>query len=598
MKALLSGAAVAALVLGVTASAAGAQTYNRLVVFGDSLSDNGNLYLSTGDTTPASPPYWEGRFSNGPVFSEMLGFNAGSYMDSLAGSVNLAFGGARTDGQTMPPGMRTQLGLYSVSGGKFGPGDLVSVLGGANNLFQGLPAAGASANPTAALGTVAKSAANDINDIVGQIAGMGAGTIMVVNLPALSTTPQFIGTPAAPLADFGVTTFNTALRSQLASTAAANPNSNIIQVDIFAAGKLISANPAAFGLKNMTDACFNGTTVCSNPNEYFYFDGVHPTTKGHAVMALLAQDYLYYGTQGSQVSVLGESAWRHRQDDLEAATTALSVREGWSEGTRISVEGLYDTVSIDARGAIAKTKADGHGIRIALETATPEWRFGLAGTYRRSDVKAGGLKGDVDSYAFDAYGGWRSEPMFVNMALGLAQNTYRDINRVTALAPVVHTASTSGTSFGARVQGGAWMGQGDWKFSPRGALSWVSTEVDAFNEVGPLADYAYQGRHLKALTGELSVRAEYEASGYRFYAEGGWRDNLSDNSDATRTGLVGNTAKILSQDVDLPFGSQGLVNLGLEGQVGSRVLVQVGYRGRFGSKFDSHLGGLTFTLPL
>ena len=83
MSRLLRGAAVAALTLAAVsaADAAGAQTYNRLVVFGDSLSDNGNLYAATGGTTPTSPPYYQGRFSNGPVFTELLGFNVGRYAD-------------------------------------------------------------------------------------------------------------------------------------------------------------------------------------------------------------------------------------------------------------------------------------------------------------------------------------------------------------------------------------------------------------------------------------------------------------------------------------------------------------------------------------
>ena len=42
---------------------------SNLVAFGDSLSDNGNLFKLTGITLPSS---WEGRASNGPVYVEQL----------------------------------------------------------------------------------------------------------------------------------------------------------------------------------------------------------------------------------------------------------------------------------------------------------------------------------------------------------------------------------------------------------------------------------------------------------------------------------------------------------------------------------------------
>lgn len=41
-----------------------------MVIFGDGLSDNGNTFYRYG--FPVSPPYWQGRFSNGPVWSEYL----------------------------------------------------------------------------------------------------------------------------------------------------------------------------------------------------------------------------------------------------------------------------------------------------------------------------------------------------------------------------------------------------------------------------------------------------------------------------------------------------------------------------------------------
>ena len=67
-----------------------------------------------------------------------------------------------------------QLGGYVARGGRFGAGDLVSVLGGANDIFQGLPVAGASANPVAAITPVALRAAGNINALVNSVSGAGA----------------------------------------------------------------------------------------------------------------------------------------------------------------------------------------------------------------------------------------------------------------------------------------------------------------------------------------------------------------------------------------------------------------------------------------
>lgn len=600
MTRLLRGAALAALSLAAAsvAGAASAQSYSRLVVFGDSLSDNGNLYLATGGSTPASPPYGAGRFSNGPVFTERLGFNAANFMGPVTGSINYAFGGARTDSQAQPLGMRLQLAQYQQRGGTFGANDLVSVLGGANNIFQGLPAAGASTNPTGAITPVALSAAADINFIVNGIAQAGAGTVLVTNLPKLSITPQFRGTPAAPLADFAVTTFNGALLTGLNATAAARPGTNIILMDLFKVGDVIAGNPSAFGVSNVTQPCFNGVTVCSNPDSYFYFDGVHPTAKGHEVIARLANDYLYYGDLGSQTAVLGETAWRHREDALDGSTAVLSGREAWESGTSISVGALADKTETDARGAIGKATSDGYGVRIALESGTETLRFGLSGSYRNADVDAGALRADIDSFGLDVYGGWRSGDVFVNAAAGVAQDDFNDINRLTSLAPIVHSGSTRGVSTGARLQGGMWFDLGGFALSPRAAVAWIKADVDGFSEQGPAAQYAYADRSVQATTAEIALRAEGGTERVRFYAEGGYRDSLSDDSDAVRTGILGNPAKVLARDVDLPFGGQVLAAAGIEGTIMERLKVSIGYKGRFGDHADSHMAAVKLSLPL
>ena len=606
MSRFLRSAALAALTIaaaGAMASAASAQSYSRLVVFGDSLSDNGNLYAATGNTQPASPPYFQGRFSNGPVFTELLGFNAGRSAAGAprTGSINYAYGGARTDSSAFPPGMRNQLLQYTSGGGTFGANDLVSVLGGANNIFQAVPAAGASANPTGAIQPVALSAAADINFIVNSVAGAGAGTILVSNLPNLALTPQFNqgpGAPAAALADYAGTQFNGALLSGLMTTAAARPGTNIILMDLYKIGATLAGSPGAFGLTNARDACFNGVTVCATPGTYLYWDSVHPTAAGHQLLARLANDYLYYGDIGAQSTVQAETGFRQREDLLDLSSEGLSGRAAWEAGTRLTFGAIADSVETDARGSVAAADATGWGVRAGLDhVASASTRMGFTATWRNTEVDAGAMAFDVESFAFDAFAGWRSGSMFVNATVGGSIDHYDDITRITSLAPIVHTGETDGGSIGARLQGGLWFDMGGIGLSPRAAVSFVSTDVNGYTEQGVAAQYEYQDRTVQAASGEVSLRAEGGGDGFSFYVEGGYRDSFGDSSDAVRTGITVNPAKILSRDIENPFGGSLIASAGVDADLGP-VTMNIGYRGRFGDSADSHVGAVTFRLPL
>lgn len=602
MKRFHTGAALAALTVAAAVSFAGAasaQTYNRLVVFGDSLSDNGNLFAVTGGTQPPAPVYWQGRFSTGPTFVELLGFTLGKYTagSPVTGSINYAFGGARTDSQASPPGMRVQLAAYTGAGGRFGANDLVSILGGANNIFQGLPAAGASANPTGAIAPVATSAATDINFITNSVAAAGAGTILVTNLPKLSLTPQFAGTAAAPLADFAVTTFNSALLTNLTATAAANPNSNIIIMDLFKIGDAIAGSPDRFGITNVTQACFNGVTLCSNSSGYFYLDGVHPTALGHQLIARLANDYLYYGDRGADSAVVGETTFRQRESDLDFGGERLSSHETWEEGTAILLSGSYDSTDTDARGTINAFESESKGVRLGIEHSwSNTWKVGLNAGYRTTTVESGRFDTDIDTYAFDAYAGWRSGHLFMNASAGASHDNI-DTARLSALNPIVMTGSTTASSIGARVGAGFWFGGEGLAISPRVAVSWVNSGVDGFDEVGAAAQYSYADRDVTVLSAEATLRAEAKMGGFGVFAEGGYRDALDDSSDAVRTAILANTAKPLDRHVEEPFGGQFLASAGVSGDYGP-LKIEIGYRGRFGDHADSHTGGITVTLPL
>ncbi len=92
-------------------SIASAGAYSNVFVYGDSLSDLGNIYAVTGGTIPQSPPYYMGRFSNGPLAAEYLANTLHTPLTSFA------WGGATTGiGNSGDGGTQTSLGAFGLPG--------------------------------------------------------------------------------------------------------------------------------------------------------------------------------------------------------------------------------------------------------------------------------------------------------------------------------------------------------------------------------------------------------------------------------------------------------------------------------------------------
>ena len=283
---------VAAAVFVSTGAAAG---YSGLYVFGDSLSDPGNLAAAIGaDPTQVisgngyipDRPYASLQFSNGDVWARTYASAIGLGSFGLpfgVGGGNFAFGGARVsaDGPGLPPSLTTQeTAFFLGSHGGVAPSDALYVIaGGGNDARDALAAAAVAADPFAVIGAAALAYAVGIGNLVDQLQASGAQHIVVWNVPDLGLAPAVttLGAGASFLGSIVSQSMNSALSTRLAA------ESGVTLFDLFGAIDSFVSSPGAFGLVNVTDAC--GAIVGCDPSTSLFWDGIHPTSAGHALLA-------------------------------------------------------------------------------------------------------------------------------------------------------------------------------------------------------------------------------------------------------------------------------------------------------------------------
>ena len=191
-------------------------TFDAFYVFGDSLADTGNVWLTSKllGARPAPPPsespnltYSRGRFSNGPVAFEYLwdrlrqGTSLGPlrpYVDVAithdgSRAVNFAFGGTgtplldQTPAGLWAPGLLGQVELFNanLAGGRPSKNALYAIVSGANDYR--VDAYNTPMSPVAVVANIVTA--------VKRLRKIGARDILVLTLPNLGCTPS-AGAPA------------------------------------------------------------------------------------------------------------------------------------------------------------------------------------------------------------------------------------------------------------------------------------------------------------------------------------------------------------------------------------------------------------------
>ena len=279
-------------------------SYSNLFVFGDSLADSGNnalisdtYYGGARTPTPTDPiqplipsaPYVSNRYSNGPVWVEQLADKLGlAALPSLAGGTNYAYGGARlgTSGVGLPPSLIDQVSAYLGTTENMASASALYVVEGGGNDARDIFATAAGGGEYESLIT---AYAGNVASIITSLANAGAQNILLWNVPDIGKIPaiQAIGGGAPALATTLVGAMNSALDAALA-TLPMPWLDGLHRFDAFAAFNALYANPGAYGFSDVSNACSASADCIASPDVTFFWDGIHPTTAGHALLAELS----------------------------------------------------------------------------------------------------------------------------------------------------------------------------------------------------------------------------------------------------------------------------------------------------------------------
>ena len=280
-------AAAASVALAAPAGAVPlSDAFTSLYVLGDSLSDDGNLFAATGGASPQSPPYFEGRFSDGPVFADYLA-------EGFARTENFAYGGAQAvpDADDIPD-LPTQLALLdAVDPADFGEDGLATLLFGANDIFGAL-------DEGADEVLAAEDAADAVVGAARAALDLGLAEVAVFTLPRLDTTPLY--TLFRPeLADEALgaeRAFNARLDAGLAGLDAEGLAVTLVDTQAFF--DVLLTDPGSIGIAETTLPClfpsqeaaqaFGQPQLCDLGTvapERAFFDAVHPNGTVHEAFA-------------------------------------------------------------------------------------------------------------------------------------------------------------------------------------------------------------------------------------------------------------------------------------------------------------------------
>ncbi|MEM7567386.1 MAG: SGNH/GDSL hydrolase family protein, partial [Pseudomonadota bacterium] len=517
-SALLAGAAIG---LALSTAPATAQDFGALITFGDSLADSGNIPGLTGGANFPPAPYVGNRFSNGPVVPEYL-----TGLIDIAPGANRAVGGAFTgkigpigNSNAVRPGLQglantdvvAQVDSFLQGGGRVGADDVIYIWGaGPNDYFAALSQL-ATTPPSQVPGVITQTVGNaqaNILTATNKLAAAGARNFVLGTLPDFARTPQFANQGPVTTA---AGAFSTAHNQALVGTAnTLSQRGNVTLVDYASLFDAVQANPAAFGFANVTDQCIQSACALSPQsaqNQFLFFDGVHPTTAAHQLLAAATADAIEAPYQTAALAEAEEVAARAFGRDLlgqagasfmaqefrsaDLADIAAPIDASVAQYGAIELSGGYDRIDFDRSAEMAAAGFDLESNRFSLTAAyaTNGFRIGVSGSYEDGDVQSGRTDADMRAYRGGVFAGLvHGFSPFVNLYASAALHTGYvdyDLSRDTRIAGQRAQGDTDGWSIGLDAEVRVTQRLLDSvEIGPIARLGLLNTGLDGFTETG------------------------------------------------------------------------------------------------------------------
>jgi phospholipase/lecithinase/hemolysin len=331
---------LSALLLTFSAAASHAQDarrvpdpdYTSIVVFGDSLSDTGNVADLTLTKYGVEIPgpyadYTAGRFTDGAdtqpaaqnyfgVWVEQLADSFPSkppVVNSLDGGTDYAYGfattGSGTGVFTFGPSdslfvnvdnVGQQITDYLATKPKITSKTLFVVWGGAIDVLYATTE-----------DEVINAGINQTLNIQ-RLIDAGATQFLIPNLPPLGSVPRLNGSPTTSIP----ATQASALYNQVLSGGVDllrffdfEKHPQLSELDVFSLFKKIVASPSTYSLVNVT---MSSQGMAVDPDTYLFWDDLHPTTRGHNILAVTAAEVLARASSRDGFALVRDSSTEQR----------------------------------------------------------------------------------------------------------------------------------------------------------------------------------------------------------------------------------------------------------------------------------------------